>query len=62
MTQRYSLLTCVIVEESVLPPKHLRGLHDDGIGKLFPYCSLSHSLQLKNETHKDLLININSEL
>lgn len=37
-------LTRIMVEESVFPPKHLRGLQDDSIRKLISHCCLSYSL------------------
>lgn len=38
-------LTCIIVEEPVLLPKHLGWFHDDGIRKLISHCYLSYSLE-----------------
>lgn len=43
-TVKSSGLTCVMVEESVFPTKHLRWLHDDSIRKLISHCRLSYSL------------------
>lgn len=37
-------LTGVMVEEPVLSAKHLGWLHDDGLRKLIPHCSLTDSL------------------
>lgn len=48
-------LTSVMVEESVLPPKDLRRLHDDGIRKLISHCCLTYSLE-RNVIHKDQYI------
>lgn len=38
-------LTGVVVEEPVLSPENLRWLHDDGLRKLIPHCSLPYSLE-----------------
>lgn len=38
------LLTCVVVEESVLPAEDLRRLHDDGVRELVSNCALAYSL------------------
>lgn len=41
-----------MVEESVLSPKQLRRLHDDGIRKLISHCILSYSLE-RTIMHRD---------
>lgn len=52
--QFHSGPTRIMVEESVFPPEHLRGLHDDSIGKLISHCRLSYSL--KNNKKKIRLL------
>lgn len=57
--QFHSGLTRIMVEESVFPPKHLRGLHDDSIRKLISHCRLSDSLK-NNKKNQAIMPNFHA--